>query len=285
MLKRQVILWLILIGASSCRCNLSNSRGNNSNSGGGKSDDISTEGGNIQSDGTNNNRSDSGTNNNRSGSGTNRQDWVIVWEAKGNVQQASQWIGASQDWLTPLGIPKNSRESVVVNAANGDLGGGGGIDGALFSWAQSSLGRPFTKWRVEAKLPNGNPPPNPLPTGDFALFDTQFGWIYLAVGPIAKAMQSLDEAKQKVSNLYYNMLAHAHKDNVKRIVLPAISTDIFADDGKGFTKDEFIDAIFKAMIEGIEKFQKAYPASKLLIIINNWSTKGGVHKVILKNGL
>jgi O-acetyl-ADP-ribose deacetylase (regulator of RNase III) len=161
----------------------------------------------------------------------------------------------------------------VVNAANGGLGGGGGIDGALCNWAQVNLSRPFTTWRAEAKLPNGSIPPNPLPTGDFALFDTPFGWIYLAVGPIARDMHSLDEAKQKVSNLYQNMLDHAYKNNVKRIILPAISTAIFASDGKGFTKKEFIQAVYQAMIEGIENFQKVYPNSKLLIIVNNWDEK------------
>jgi O-acetyl-ADP-ribose deacetylase (regulator of RNase III) len=160
-----------------------------------------------------------------------------------------------------------------VISATGGLGGGGGIDGALCNWAQVNLGRPFTTWRAEAKLPNGSIPPNPLPTGDFALFETPFGWIYLAVGPIASAIKSLDEAKQKVSNLYQNMLDHAHKNNVKRIVLPAISTDIFASGGKGFTKEEFIQTVYKAMIEGIKNFQTAYPTSKLLIIVNNWDEK------------
>jgi O-acetyl-ADP-ribose deacetylase (regulator of RNase III) len=175
--------------------------------------------------------------------------------------------------VNTTGYPKNTRESVVVNAANGGLGGGGGIDGALCSWAQGSLGRPFTNWRAEAKLPDGSIPPDPLPTGEFALFDTPFGWIYLAVGPMASAMKSLDEAEQKVRNLYQHILEHAHKSNIKRIVLPAISTDIFAKGGKGFTKEEFIQAVYRAMIEGIENFQKAYPASKLLIIVNNWDEK------------
>ncbi len=196
---------------------------------------------------------------------------AFPWEAKGPVFKAKVWIGDGEGWLASLGIPKNSQESVVVNAANGGLGGGGGIDGALCKWANTYLGKPFTTWRVGgAKLPNGSMAPDPLPTGEFALFDTPFGWIYLAVGPIASQVSSLDEAKQKVSTLYKAMLEQANKDKIKRIVLPAISTDIFAGGGKGFSKEAFIKAVYQGMIGGIENFQKDNPTSTLLIIVNNW---------------
>jgi O-acetyl-ADP-ribose deacetylase (regulator of RNase III) len=193
-----------------------------------------------------------------------------VWKPKGPVFKANVHINSSNDWLNKLGIPFNGKESVVVNAANGGLNGGGGIDGALFGWVDKQLISGFKTWRNGAKMPGGGMVPNPLPTGQFAIFDTPFGWIYLAVGPMASGVSSLEEAKGKVERLYQGILEKAYQDKVKRIVLPAISTAIFAGDGRGFTKEEFIQAIYQAMISAINIFHHTRPGASLQIIVNNW---------------
>ena len=195
-------------------------------------------------------------------------------DASSHVWQAAIQVDAENGWLTALGIPINNKKSVVVNAANGSLGGGGGLDGALCNWAKKNVtGFDAQAWRKGAKSPNQATVPNPLPTGEFAIFDTSFGWIYLAVGPIASNMSSLEEARNKVRNLYANMLVHAHKQHVDRIVLPAISTSIFAGPGKGFSKDEFLQAVYQGMIEGIENFKAQQPGAPMKIILNNWHEK------------
>jgi O-acetyl-ADP-ribose deacetylase (regulator of RNase III) len=197
--------------------------------------------------------------------GQKKED-LAPWESTGNVRKASQWIDDKIDWLTPLGISKTTK-SIVVNASNENvLSPGGGIDGALGGWAKTVGLKP---WQG-ATLPNGSPVTGSLEPGKFAIFKVPFGALYLAVGPRASAVNSLEEAKKYVSTLYTNMLNKANHDGAERIVLPAISTAIFAGDGKGFSKKEFIKAIYEAMIKGIEEFQKNNSNSQLLIIVNNW---------------
>ena len=192
-------------------------------------------------------------------------DWVLTE----HVYQADVWVSSDQSWLDKLGITPSTGKAVVVNASNEEVTRpGGGLDGSLANWARSAGLKP---WK-NAVLADGTPAAR-LEAGRFALFSTNFGWIYLAVGPRASGVSSLEAAKNKVSELYNNMLCKAQQDGAERIVLPAISTVIFADKGPGFTKEEFIGTIYKGMIQGIASFQQKHPGHILKIILNNWDKK------------
>jgi O-acetyl-ADP-ribose deacetylase (regulator of RNase III) len=196
----------------------------------------------------------------------------------GNIYKAAAWINATDAWLNQLGIDKTKKETVVVNASRSDIKTvGGGIDGALGGWAGANNTTPWEK--PAPKLPNGYDAPDKLKAGKFALFQVPFGYIYLAVGPVSSQVKSLAKTKDLIANLYYNILAQAKKDGMKCVVLCAISTDIFAgngketDTGKGFEKEEFIANVYEGMQQGIDQFQQENPEHTLKIILNNWDKK------------
>ena len=205
----------------------------------------------------------------------------IVWNLQENLYTAAEWIDKTDNWLLKLGINKDTKETVVVNAANEHIASpGGGIDGALGGWASAHGLQP---WKL-SKLPNGSVAPASLPAGNFALFSTPFGEIYLAVGPRAANIESLQKTTELIANLYYNILTKAKTDGRKNIVLCAISTEIFASDGvekdsgKSFKKDEFINSVYAGMQQGIGKFQRENLKHTLRIILNNWGSSSKISK-------
>jgi O-acetyl-ADP-ribose deacetylase (regulator of RNase III) len=198
-----------------------------------------------------------------------------TWDLSGNIYKANVKINEKDDWLTALGINKHGDDTVVVNASNESIkGGGGGLNGALYDWVDAQGVSPFHN--PEPTLPDGTDAPNTLPAGKFALFKVSFGYIYLAVGPRAMQTESLKKTKELIANLYYDILSKANKDKMKCVVLCAISTAIFADagketdTGKDFTKAGFIANAFEGFKQGIAKFQQENPKHALKIILNKW---------------
>ena len=195
----------------------------------------------------------------------------INWSPAGPVYKAKVRIQQDKLWLTNLGIDLHVKQAVVVNASNESMSyGGGGINGALQGYVAASEEQ-TAAWRNLA-LPDGSIPKG-IKAGEYAISDVSFGKIFHACGPRASGVSSLEEAKNQVSTLYHNMLCKAHQDGMNHIVLPAISTEIFAGDGQGFTKKEFIHAVYEGMIESIDTFQRKYPGHSLTIIVNNWEEK------------
>lgn len=197
----------------------------------------------------------------------------INWSPTRHVYKAKVWIKKDQLWVKDLGIDLNVKQAVVVNASNKTISyGGGGINGALQGYV-AALEKQTAAWE-NLVLPDGKTPtPIQIKAGEYAISDVSFGKIFHACGPIASEVGSLEEAKNQVSTLYYNMLYKAHQDGMHHIVLPAISTEIFAGGGQGFTKKEFIHTIYEGMIEGIDTWQRKYPRHSLSIILNNWDEK------------
>ncbi|MHB9147777.1 MAG: macro domain-containing protein [Candidatus Amoebophilus sp.] len=200
---------------------------------------------------------------------------ITPWDITENIYKAAVQINQTDNWLNQLGIDKTKEETVVVNASNSYIKSpGGGIDGALGSWARANNTTPWTK--PAPLLPNGNNAPDRLNAGEFALFSVSFGHIYLAIGPMASQVQSLKKSRDLIANLYYNILVQAKQDNKKCVVLCAISTQIFAadgketDTGKAFTKAEFVINAYEGMKQGIAQFQQEDPKHTLKIILNNW---------------
>jgi hypothetical protein len=212
------------------------------------------------------------------GGKTERPSSPKPWDATGNIYKAAAWIDATDAWLKQLGIDKTKKETVVINASNPSIKSPlGGIDGALGNWARANQTTPWTN--PIPTLPNGKDAPNTLEAGNFALFPVSFGAIYLAVGPRCSQVQALTKTKDLIANLYYNILMQAKKDKMKCVVLCAISTDIFAGDGKEtdtgkqFKKEEFVTNVYEGMQQGIAQFQQATPKHTLKIILNNWAEK------------
>ena len=184
-----------------------------------------------------------------------------------NTYQANVKVATSDKWLHLLGITDNA---VVVNASNEKISfSGTNLNGALIAYAKN---KGQTDWE-ELQLPGGSAfsvRGRDVKAGEFATSTIDFGKIYHAVGPRASQTSSLEEARITVQKLYGNMLEKANKENVAVIVLPAISTGIFATGGKGFTQEKFIEAIYQGMCEGIQAFKNAHPGHSLKIILNNW---------------
>lgn len=195
----------------------------------------------------------------------------------GKVSKQLVLVQSDRAWLKQLGLTGN--ENVLVNASNESISfGGGGLNGALTNYASKVEGQKAWENLV---LPDGSSvtPGKQIAAGEYALSDISFGRIFHAVGPVASATKTLQEAENKVTALYYNMLCRAHNDGVECIVLPAISTAIFAGAGPGFTKAEFIRAMYRAMKQGIDKFEKEHPGYRMSITLNNWDLRGVTTRV------
>ena len=179
------------------------------------------------------------------------------------------WIKRDLAWINELDLA--GEKNVMVNAANERISPGGGIDGALHDSVKAmNTTSPPADWQP-VFLPTGGAA-TVLQAGAYAISGADYECknikfkIYHAVGPRASGTVDLAAAQGKVKTLYYDMLAKAHGDGVKRIVLPAISTVIFAGAGPGFTKAQFI----VAMYEGIQKFVTEQAAHDMVIVLNNW---------------
>lgn len=180
----------------------------------------------------------------------------------GKVSLAAVKVTSDKSWLAPLGL-EGQANSVMVNTSNESFSfGGGGLNGALCVYVRSQESQKAWKNLVKPDQPAG--------AGQYAISDARFGKIYHAIGPRARTTNSLQEAQDTVKTLYDNMLCRAHQDMVERIVLPAIATDIFAGQGTGFTKAQFIAAMYEGMYLGIQQFLGQYPNHAMRILLNNW---------------
>ncbi len=113
----------------------------------------------------------------------------------------------------------------IVNAANSQLAGGGGVDGAIHRAAGPKLLEAGRKYVQE----NG-----PLPTGEAIItpgFNLKAKYVIHTVGPIYKGGKN-NEPKL-LANAYKNSLMVAHKNNLTSIAFPAISCGVY-----GYPREE-----------------------------------------------
>jgi O-acetyl-ADP-ribose deacetylase (regulator of RNase III) len=117
-----------------------------------------------------------------------------------------------------------SGAEVIVNAANSDLGGGGGIDGKIHENGGDEYAAAHRK--LKEKYSKG------YPSGHAAMIDSgqlkakyKIDHVIVVAGPCT-ATPSPEEESQLYS-CYYNSLVLANDQNKAKIALPSISTGLF----------------------------------------------------------
>jgi len=110
----------------------------------------------------------------------------------------------------------------IVNAANGTLMGGGGVDGAIHRKAGFALKEECLNIRKEV-LHGAY-----LATGEAVItkgYNLPANYVIHTVGPIWKGNKADEE--QLLTNCYQNSLALASEKGIKSISFPSISTGVF----------------------------------------------------------
>lgn len=107
----------------------------------------------------------------------------------------------------------------IVNAANSELSGGGGVDGAIHHAAGPRL---LDECRVIRERQGGCPPGEAVITSGA---DLKAKFVIHAVGPIWYG--GIENENQLLANAYRNTLVLAVSNSVQTIAFPNISTGIF----------------------------------------------------------
>jgi len=107
----------------------------------------------------------------------------------------------------------------IVNAANRSMRGGGGIDGAIHSRAGRDLMN-----ELEMIAPDGAQTAEVVVTSGYRL---PHRYVFHVAGPVWKDSRA-DECDQLLEAAYRNALTEADARRLKTIVLPSISTGIYA---------------------------------------------------------
>ena len=129
----------------------------------------------------------------------------------------------------------------IVNAANGGLMGGGGVDGAI----HRAAGRKIVDECKEIINKIGY-----LKTGEAVITsggDLKAKYIIHTVGPVWNGGNNNEE--NLLSNAYKNSLRIASENNVKTIAFPGISTGVY-----GYPKDLAAKTAYDAVKDSLRKY-------------------------------
>lgn len=121
-----------------------------------------------------------------------------------------------------VGDITRQKTEAIVNAANGTLLGGGGVDGAIHKAAGPKLLEECRKIRQEdlkgAYLPTGQV----VITNGYNLYAK---YVIHTVGPVWKG--NTDNEEELLAQCFRNSLELAQKHGIKSISFPAISTGVY----------------------------------------------------------
>ncbi len=129
----------------------------------------------------------------------------------------------------------------VVNAANSELAGGGGVDGAIHRAGGIDL---MAETRL--KFPHGCPAGSAVPTAAGKL-PSKF--VFHAVGPIWRGGQ--DRESETLGSVFQTCLELAIEHQCESIAFPAISTGVY-----GYPKDLAAEVALQTICEFLEAKQK-----------------------------
>ena len=128
-------------------------------------------------------------------------------------------IGAARIILKRGDITAEAADA-IVNAANGSLLGGGGVDGAIHRAGGPAILEECR--RIRERLPEG------LPTGEAVITGAgRLGarWVVHTVGPVWRGGGAGEP--ELLASAYHNSLALAAEHGARTIAFPAISTGIY----------------------------------------------------------
>jgi O-acetyl-ADP-ribose deacetylase len=129
----------------------------------------------------------------------------------------------------------------VVNAANSELAGGGGVDGAIHR-----AGGPTLMAETRAQFPKGCPPGSAVPTSAGNL---PAKYVFHAVGPVWRGGQ--DGEAETLRSAFQRCLELAVEQKCDSIAFPAISTGVY-----GYPKDLAADVTLQAIRDFLEARQQ-----------------------------
>lgn len=139
-------------------------------------------------------------------------------------------IKVIQEDITTLDV------DAIVNAANGRLEGGGGVDGAIHRAAGSQLKEACIAWKKDKDVER-------LPAGQAMVtagFDLPARHVIHAVGPVWK--DGCKGEGEKLRSCYQTSLQLAEDLELTSIAFPNISTGIY-----GFPKDRAVDIVKRVL--------------------------------------
>lgn len=190
---------------------------------------------------------------------------------KDKVQFPAIFIGANDTWFTAL-ISGGDRNTAMVNASNEQTTfGGGGINGAMAAYftfkGANSWGQLYN--------PSGIAHTGEVRPGHFVYSQhaapIAFNFQLHAVGPQKSAyVDNFAAARDLVKDLTFDMLEWAQAKNIDNIVIPAISTEIFAGNDENYKKE-----MYNGMADGVFKFIEKHGNETLpkIIYLNLWGKK------------